>query len=71
MRFFRHRPFTGSSRSRLLLEFHRILKPDGWAILMWNERDEQDPVTAAYGAVIRTANDAGAIEGPRQTRAGE
>ncbi len=48
-----------------LIEFHRILKPDGWAILMWNERDEQDPVTAAYGAVIRTADDAGAIEGSR------
>ena len=23
-----------------LREFHRILKPDGWAILMWNERDD-------------------------------
>jgi SAM-dependent methyltransferase len=54
-----------------LREFHRILKLDGWAILMWNERDEQDPATAAYGAVIRTADDAGAIEGSRQTRAGE
>jgi SAM-dependent methyltransferase len=54
-----------------LREFHRILKPDGWVILMWNERDEQDPATAAYGAVIRTADDAGAIEGSRQTRAGE
>lgn len=54
-----------------LREFHRILKPDGWTILMWNERDERDPVTAAYGAVIRTADDAGAIEGSRQTRAGE
>jgi SAM-dependent methyltransferase len=53
-----------------LREFHRILKPPGWAILMWNERDERDPVTAAYGEVIRTASDAATVEGPRQTRAG-
>ena len=53
-----------------LAEFHRILKAEGWAILMWNERDEHDPVTAAYGAVIRTAKGAAAVEGPRQTRAG-
>jgi SAM-dependent methyltransferase len=53
-----------------LHEFHRILKPDGWAILMWNERDERDPATAAYGEVIRTAKDAAAVEGHRQTRAG-
>jgi SAM-dependent methyltransferase len=54
-----------------LAEFHRILKPDGWAILMWNERDEQDPMTADYGAVIRTATDSAAIEGRRQTRSGD
>src|SRR5579885_207719 len=53
-----------------LAEFHRILKPGGWAALMWNERDESDPFTAAYGAVIRTAPDTAAIEGPRG-RAGE
>ena len=53
-----------------LCEFHRILKPDGWAILMWNERDERDPATAAYGDVIRMARDAAAIEGQRQARAG-
>jgi SAM-dependent methyltransferase len=53
-----------------LREFHRILKPDGWVILMWNERDERDSVTAAYGDVIRTAKDAAAVETPRQARAG-
>jgi len=42
-----------------LREFHRILKLDGWAILLWNEREERDPFTAAYGAVIRTAPGAG------------
>ena len=54
-----------------LREFHRILKPAGWTILLWNERDERDPVTAVYGEVIRTARDAAAIESPRQTRAGD
>jgi SAM-dependent methyltransferase len=51
-----------------LREFHRILKPDGWVALMWNERDEQDPFTAAYGVVIRTARDAAAIENPGMDR---
>lgn len=54
-----------------LREFHRILKPGGWAILMWNERDERDPATAAYGDVIRTAREAAAIENPRQTQSGQ
>src|SRR2546430_2171337 len=53
-----------------LREFHRILKPDGWMILLWNERDESDPFTAAYGTVIRSAPAAAAIEAPRG-RAGE
>ena len=53
-----------------LREFHRILKPGGWAILLWNERAESDPFTAAYGAVIRTAPDAATVEMPR-ARAGE
>jgi ubiquinone/menaquinone biosynthesis C-methylase UbiE len=53
-----------------LREFHRILKPGGWTILLWNERDESDAFTAAYGAVIRTAPNAAAIESPR-ARSGE
>ena len=43
-----------------LREFHRILKPNGWAVLLWNERDESDPFTADYGKVIRSTP-----EGPR------
>jgi SAM-dependent methyltransferase len=53
-----------------LREFHRILKPGGWVALLWNERDEADPFTAAYGAVVRSTPDAAAFEVPRG-RAGE
>src|SRR5947209_19187036 len=35
-----------------LREFHRVLKPAGWAGLLWNTRDESDPFTSAYGAVV-------------------
>ena len=56
--------------SSALREFHRILRPGGWAALMWNERDEADPFTAAYGSVIDTALDAAALEVARG-RAGE
>jgi SAM-dependent methyltransferase len=48
-----------------LREFYRILRPGGWVILLWNERDENDPFTAAYSAVIRSAPDTAAVEMPR------
>jgi SAM-dependent methyltransferase len=48
-----------------LREFRRILRPGGWVALLWNLRDESDPFTAEYGAVIRTAPGAAAVEGPR------
>jgi SAM-dependent methyltransferase len=44
-------------------EFHRLLKPEGWAILMWNQRDEHDPFTAAYGAIIRSTREGAVVEG--------
>jgi SAM-dependent methyltransferase len=53
-----------------LTEFHRILRPGGHAALVWNERDESDALTAAYGDAIRLAPEAAKIEGPR-TRAGQ
>src|SRR5437868_2159584 len=40
---------------KALSEFHRILRSEGWVGLVWNERDERDAFTAAYGQVIRTA----------------
>jgi SAM-dependent methyltransferase len=46
-------------------EFHRILAPGGAVALMWNERDEADPFTAAIGAVMRTEPNAAALESSR------
>jgi SAM-dependent methyltransferase len=48
-----------------LREFQRILRPAGWAALMWNERDESDPLTAAYGDLLRRHCDADRVEAPR------
>lgn len=48
-----------------LRECHRLLKPGGWAVLMWNERDESEPFTAAYGAATRAVPEAEAVETPR------
>jgi SAM-dependent methyltransferase len=53
-----------------LAEFHRILKPGGWVALLWNERDESDPFTAAYGDAFRAVPGAAALERSRG-RAGE
>jgi ubiquinone/menaquinone biosynthesis C-methylase UbiE len=53
-----------------LREFHRILNRGGWAVLLWNERDETDPFTAVYGQAIRTVPGAAALEMSRG-RAGE
>jgi SAM-dependent methyltransferase len=53
-----------------LREFHRVLKPGGLVALMWNERDESDPFTAAYGDIIRTWPDTAAHETAR-ARAGD
>jgi SAM-dependent methyltransferase len=41
-----------------LREFHRILKPGGWAILMWNERDDRDAFTRDYSGLIGQAREA-------------
>jgi SAM-dependent methyltransferase len=53
-----------------LREFRRILVPDGWVALMWNERDDSDPFTAAVTAVFATAKETAQVEGSRR-RAGE
>jgi ubiquinone/menaquinone biosynthesis C-methylase UbiE len=53
-----------------LREFTRILQPGGWVALMWNERDETDAFTAAYGDLLRTLPDTASFEGTRY-QAGE
>ena len=45
-----------------LAEFHRILKPPGWVILIWNERDPADPFTAEYGRIVGGSPQAAAVE---------
>lgn len=51
---------------KALAEFHRILVPGGWTALIWNERDEGDVFTAAYGNVIRSFPGAAEAESARQ-----
>jgi SAM-dependent methyltransferase len=51
--------------SAALAEFHRILQPNGWVALLWNERDETDPATADFGQVMRTGPHAAAVEANR------
>ncbi len=53
-----------------LREFHRILKPNGWVILMWNERDESDRCTEAFGKLMRSLKETVSVETHRG-KAGE
>lgn len=50
-----------------LREFLRVLKPGGWVILVWNERDEADAFTRAYGDLLRTLPETASVELPRGT----
>jgi len=36
-----------------IAEMLRLLRPGGRAAVIYNERDERDPFTAAYGAIVR------------------
>lgn len=53
-----------------LREFHRVLRSGGRVALVWNERDEADPCTAAYGAVVRATPEAAGVEVPRGSAGG-
>lgn len=47
---------------KALSEFRRILKPSAGLALIWNERDESDPFTRAYGDLLRTLPDTAGVE---------
>jgi len=38
-----------------LAEFHRVLRSNGRLALLWNNRDDRDPFTAAFGRLVRAA----------------
>jgi SAM-dependent methyltransferase len=52
-----------------LAEFERILKPGGWAVLFWNERDATDAFTADFGRIIRARGESARMEDARQASA--
>lgn len=43
-------------------EMYRILQPEGWIALVWNERDESFPFTKRYGDLLRTSPETGPVE---------
>ena len=40
-----------------LAEFHRVLVPSGWLALVWNDRDDSDPLTAAYHKILSSSRE--------------
>ena len=43
------------------------MRLSGWAALLWNERDAEDPFTAAYGEVVRNSRDGAKVEAAHGT----
>jgi ubiquinone/menaquinone biosynthesis C-methylase UbiE len=47
---------------KALAEFHRIIKPNGYVVLMWNERDESDRFSRGYGDLFRQLPETAKVE---------
>lgn len=47
---------------RALSEFNRVLKPNGYVALMWNERDETTPFAKGYGDLFRELPETAKVE---------
>ena len=47
-------------------EFHRILRPKGWVILLWNTRDPKDAFTATYSELVWSCTDRATTKGIRE-----
>lgn len=47
-----------------LAEFQRLLEPNGFLGIVWNDRDESDPVTVEYDATLRVTSEAAAMVRP-------
>lgn len=45
--------FHWFDRTAAIAEMLRLLRPGGRAAVVYNERDERDPFTAAYGVIVR------------------
>jgi SAM-dependent methyltransferase len=45
--------FHWFDQERVVPELHRVLKPGGVVALVWNIRDERDPLQAAYAELLR------------------
>jgi len=43
-------------------EFHRILRPRGRLVIMWNRRDREDPLTREYTEAVHAVNGEHAVE---------
>ncbi len=54
--------FHWFNSDKALAEFHRILKPGCFVILMWNERNESDNFTRGYGNLFRLIPETAAVE---------
>ncbi|HEV8059660.1 MAG TPA: class I SAM-dependent methyltransferase [Gemmataceae bacterium] len=53
--------FHWFSNEATLEEFHRILEPRGWLALIWNDRDDRDPLTSAYHKILSNSAEGRAI----------